>query len=75
MRSAKPANHLKVQCCTVQNLGPQSTLDTITKTDLYKVQSRSFEARRDYSGLSFPGFEFLGPHINVSLQEHPVFRL
>jgi len=66
---------ITLRCCTVQNLGPQSTLDTITKTDLYKVQSRYFEPCRDYSRLSFPGFEFLGPHINVSLRGHPVFRL
>ena len=49
------------------------TLDTITETDLYEVQPRSFEPRRGYSRLSFRGFEFLGPHINVSLREHPVF--
>ena len=63
MRSAKPANHLKVLYCA--KLG---TLYTITKTDLYEVQPR-----RDYSRLSFRRFEFLGPHINVSLREHPVF--
>ena len=77
-RCAVQNQRITLRCCTVQNLGPQSTLDTITKTDLYKVQSRSFEPCRHYCRLSLLNLvtldsNSLAPHINVSLREHPDF--